>query len=254
MIKLIKFIIILLAVTTLASCTNSDENSTIETQNNKVVSKITVKFLNINDKNEEIIVTENLVYSYKEGKIYTITNSKNNFTKFNYNNNLLSSITNSTDTPENDNSIMNEYSEDQLSKSISEEQVSEFYYDSNTKLSEVLTKYIGSEKKYSTKFYYSGNNIIATISDRFWDTTPEVVTYKYDNKNNPFKNQDIYFRMLGLQVAILSENNVIEEQRENQIINYDIIYDDYNFPIKITGIVKETGKLWVEQTFEYTKI
>ena len=110
------------------------------------------------------------------------------------------------------------------------------------------------KKKYSTKLIYSGNNIVTTISDRFWNTTPEVVTYTYDNKNNPLKNANIYYRMLGIQAGSISENNVIEERSENQTINYGIKYDSDNFPIKVTAIVKETGKLWIEQNFEYTKI
>lgn len=248
--KFIQFIIFSIVITTLfGSCSNSEDN---DDGKKKVVSKITAKFID-NDGSKEVEVIETFTFNYTNDEVSRITNSKNNYTNYIYDGKKLLRITNSTDTANDDNSITNEYSENLLTKSISEEQISELFYDSNTKLSEVLTKYIGSDKKYSTKFYYLGNNVILTTSENFWDKTPELVTYKYDKGNSPFKNLNINFRLLigGFNV---SENNVIEATRGDEIFSYKIIYDSENFPLKSTGINKKTGKLWVEYIYEYIKI
>ena len=141
-----------------------------------------------------------------------------------------------------------------LIKTSSDEVVNELFYDSD-KLKEIKTSNISDNftKKYSSKYYYSGNNVSSTSVDNFWKSEPSITEYKYDNKNNPFKNHNLFFKLMW-GAEFLGDNNVIEEILEDRIIKYTIIYDSDNYPIKSTGIDQETGKMRTEFSYEYIKI
>lgn len=248
----IKFIFFSIFFSTLfGSCSTSDGNGNGK---KKVISKISLRFLDY-DGTKEVDAFETTSFTYLNGEVFRMTNSKNEFVTFNYQGNKLISITDSNSTVDDNKTINIQYSGNQLKKSTSNEIMNEIFYDSNNRVNEILTSYIDSNftKKYSKKYYYSGNNIVSTSSYNIWSQKDEIASYKYDTKKNPYKNLNIYFRFFMGEIN-LSENNIIEENRDNEIIKYSIIYDSDDFPLKVTGINQSTGKLWSEYTYIYTEI
>lgn len=128
------------------------------------------------------------------------------------------------------------------------------FYESN-KIKEIKSSNISDNftKKYSSKYYFSGNNVALTSEDAYWNSEPTITEYEYDNKNNPFKNHNLYLKLVW-GPAFLGENNAIKETSGDVVIKYTIIYDSENFPIKVTGINQKTGKLRTEYTYKYIKL
>lgn len=248
--KLIKFIFPCLFFTLLGACSSSDEDNKVTNDEKKVISKITSRFLD-SDGNKEFINTEVNNFIYTNGKLTKIEVSPDFCGNFIYDDSKIISSFGCLDPNE---KTVFSYSGNTLIKTTSEEVVNELFYDSD-KLKEIKTSYISDNftKKYSSKYSFSGNNVSSTSVDNFWKTEPTITEYKYDNKNNPFKNHSLFFK-IAWGAAFLGENNAIEEILEDRVIKYTIIYDSENYPIKSTGIDQKTGKLRTEYTYEYIKI
>lgn len=250
MIKLIRFTIIFLVVATFVACSNSDDSSNVENQKKKVISKITSKYLDY-DGTKEVEVVETNTFIYANGEVIKIEVSEDFCGIFNYNDSKIVSTSGCKNPNE---KTFISYAGDLLTKTSSDEVVNELFYESN-KLKEIKTSYVTDNftKKYSSKYYFSGNNVTMTNEEAFWKSEPTITEYKYDNKNNPFKNHNFYFK-LSWGADFLGENNVVEKIIGDTVIKYSIIYDSDNFPIKATGTNQKTGKLWTEYTYEYIKI
>ena len=229
--------------------TISDNNNVTDGQK-KVISKITSRFLDYGD-GKEFINTEVNNFIYTDGKLTKIEVSEDFCGNFIYDD---SKIISSFGCNNPDKKTIFSYSGNTLIKTSSDEVVNELFYDSD-KLKEIKTSNISDNftKKYSSKYYYSGNNVSSTSVDNFWKSEPSITEYKYDNKNNPFKNHNLFFKLMW-GAEFLGDNNVIEEILEDRIIKYTIIYDSDNYPIKSTGIDQETGKMRTEFSYEYIKI
>jgi hypothetical protein len=234
----------------LGACSSSDEDNKVNNDVKKVISKITSRFLD-SDGTKEFINTEVNNFIYTNGKLTKIEVSPDFCGNFIYDDFKIISSYGCVDPDE---KTVFSYSGNNLIKTSSEEVVNELFYDSG-KLKEIKTSNISDNftKKYSSKYYFSGNNVVKTIIDEFWKTAPTITEYKYDNKNNPFKNHNLFFK-LAWGSAFLGDNNAVEEIIGDTVIKYSIIYDLDNFPIKVTGINQKTGKLWTEYNYEYIKI
>lgn len=245
--KYIHFIVFSIVITILfGSCSNSEDN---DDGKKKVISKITSKYLDY-DGSKEVEVTETNNFIYLNGEVIKIEVSDDFCGIFNY---LESKIVSTSGCK--DATVTNiSYSGDLLIKTTSDEVVNELFYDAD-KLIEIKTSYITDNftKKYSSKYYFSGNNVTMTNEDAFWKSEPTITEYKYDNKNNPFKNHKFYFK-LSWGADFLGVNNAVEKIIGDTVIKYTIIYDSDNFPVKVTGINQKTGKLWTEYTYVYTEI
>lgn len=246
--KHIKFIFIYTVISILFGACSTSEND--NNNKKKVISKITAKYLDY-DGSKEVEVVETNTFIYLNGEVIKIEISDDLCGIFNYNGSKISSTSGCKNTSE-----MNifSYEGDLLLKTNSNEVVNEFFYDSN-KLKEIKASYVTDNftKTYSSKYYFSGNNVTLTNEEVFWKSEPKITKYKYDNKNNPFKNHNFYFK-LSWGADFLGDNNAIEEIIDDTVIKYSIIYDSDDFPLKVTGINQKTGKLWTEYTYEYIEM
>lgn len=247
--KLIKFIVASLFFILLGSCSSSDENN-VNNDEKKVISKITTRFLDYGD-GKEFINTEVNNFIYSNGEVIKIEVSEDFCGTFSY---VDSKIVSSSNCKNEADETIFSYNRDLLIKTSSDEVINELFYDSD-KLKEIKTSYVTDNftRKYSSKYYYTGNNVTTTNEEVFWKPQSSVTEYKYDKKNNPFKNHNLYIKLIW-GAEFLGDNNIIEETLEDRVIKYTIIYDSENYPIKSTGIDQETGKLRTEFTYEYTKI
>lgn len=247
--KLINFVTFSIIFSTLfGACSTSDDN---EDDKKKVISKIITKYLDY-DGIKEVEVTETNTFVYNSNnEVIKIEVSEDFCGNFIYED---SKIISSYGCISPDEKTVFSYSGNTLIKTTSDEVVNEFFYDSD-KLKEVKFSTISDNftKKYSNKYYFSGNNVALTSEDVFWNSEPTIIEYEYDNKNNPFKNHNLYLK-LAWGAAFLGENNAVEEISGDVVIKYTIIYDSDDFPIKVTGINQKNGKLRTEYTYQYIKI
>jgi hypothetical protein len=229
------------------ACNTSEEGNNDQ---KKVISKITSKYLDYVG-GEKVEVIEANTFVYDKNQVVKIEVSKDFCSNYTYDG---SKILSSYGCNNGDKRNVFTYSGNKLVKESSDEVINEFFYDLE-KLKEIKTSYVTDNftKKYSSKYYFSGNNVSSTIEDEFWTSEPTITEYKYDDKKNPFTNHSLYFKLIWGS-EFLGENNAIEKTIGNTVIKYTIIYDSENYPIKVTGINQETGELWTEYTYEYIKI
>lgn len=229
----------------IGACSSSDDDS----DKKKVISKITTKYLDY-DGSKEVEVIETNTFIYLNGEVIKIEVSDDFCGIFSYLDSKIVSTSGCKDATETEIS----YNGDLLIKTTSDEVVNELFYNAD-KLKEVKTSYITDNftKKYSSKYYFSGSNVIMTNEEAFWKPESTTTEYKYDNKNNPFKNHKFYFK-LSWGADFLGDNNAVEKIIGDTVIKYTIIYDSDGYPIKVRGINQNTGKLWTEYTYEYIKI
>lgn len=234
----------------LVACSTSEDNVD---DKKKVISNIIVKYPYYDDiKQKEVMVIETNTFVYNSNnEVIKIEVSEDFCGNFIYED---SKIISSFGCNNPDEKTVFTYSGNTLIKTTSDEVVNEFFYESD-KLKEIKSSNIGDNfiKKYSSKYYFSGNNVAFTSDDVFWSSEPIITEFEYDNKNNPFKNHNLYLK-LAWGDAFLGENNAIEEKSGDVVIKYTIIYDSDDFPIKVTGINQKTGKLRTEYTYKYIKI
>lgn len=230
------------------SCSDSDNKEA--SNKTKVISKITTKYLD-HDGNKEIEVIETSTLNYENGNLIKINDSENKCIIFNNQGSKIMNATSCTNVNEKD---IFTYSDNLLTKVSSDEVINDFLYDSDI-LKEIKTSYVTDNftKKYSTQYTFLGKNIATVNQQEFWKPEPTISQYKYDNKNNPFKNHNFYHKLIW-GPEFLGDNNAIEKTIGKTVIKYTIVYDADNFPIKVTGINQETGKLYTENSYEYTKI
>lgn len=232
----------------LGACSPSEDNVD---DKKKYISKIITKYLDY-DGIKEVIVTETNTFIYNtNNEVIKIEVSEDFCGNFIYEN---SKIISSFGCINPDEKTVFSYSGNTLIKTTSDEVVNEFFYESN-KIKEIKSSNISDNftKKYSSKYYFSGNNVALTSEDAYWNSEPTITEYEYDNKNNPFKNHNLYLKLVW-GPAFLGENNAIKETSGDVVIKYTIIYDSENFPIKVTGINQKTGKLRTEYTYKYIKL
>jgi len=113
-----------------------------------------------------------------------------------------------------------------------------------------------ASKVYKNK--YKLTNISETADSTL--AIPNRTTFTHDTKNNPFKNHNIFIRLLLNDVLYKSynTNNVIKEEKYDNIsdsINYksndyDLIYDSDDFP---TSVIKynSNDEVLITYKFEY---
>ena len=248
--KLIKFFFASLFFILIGACSSSDDEIKVNNDVKKVISKITLKYLDY-DGSKEIETSVSYNFTYANGDVIKIEDGSNFCNNFIYKDSKIINLYECT-TP--DEKTVFSYSGNTLIKTTSDEVISELFYDTD-KIKEIKTSYISDNftKKYSSKYSFLGNNVSSTSVDNFWKTEPTITEYKYDNKNNPFKNHNLFFK-LAWGSAFLGDNNAVEEIIGDTVIKYSIIYDSDNFPTKVTGINQKTGKLWTEYNYEYIKI
>ncbi|MCB9202001.1 MAG: hypothetical protein H6604_02990 [Flavobacteriales bacterium] len=241
---------VLLMVLFLVSCYPNDSyNSNKSTQ--KLIHKITIKSDLDASKNQI------LEFVYDENKnVVQINSSNGNDFKFKYQGNQLVEIKKNTE-------------------------VTEVFYNSDT-LSRVKTTYMENEFKNRKEYYYNELKLpdsIVICNDELTCESRDVYQYFYSSdynvdstyvnntktilsynlNNNPFKNHNVYLRLLMNDVFYPTyTSNVIEKEMiYNSIddstpsheITYTSVYDEDKFPVKIVG--EKEGQEVILYEFEY---
>jgi hypothetical protein len=224
-----------------SGCSNDDDSNA----SNKVISKITIKSFDYNE-DELVLLTQAQIFDYENGQVSKISLSDGVDYYCNYEGDKLINIS----SEDGDYQETFSYEDDKIIQVQSPEVRSKYLYDKNKNLGEIKTSYISSNfmKEFSSFYYFTENNATSIKQNTFYLSDEITTTYKFDNKNNPYKNHNKYFK---LTYGDINQNNVIEESSYLRTIKYTIEYDLDGFPTKSTGIDQETGKLWTEYIYEY---
>ncbi len=141
----------------------------------------------------------------------------------------------------------------------------EFYYDSSgnleTKNQFYLNSALGTEEMVNTTSYtYQNGNVTQEISTDFgFGNSTTILNYTYDNKMNPTRGMNKYFRLIFQTEGFngLSNNNPITRsyyQQGNQanptIQTYQLEYNTQNYPVRIKRF-SENNTLISDTTIEY---
>jgi hypothetical protein len=228
---------------------DSDENSNAS---NKVISKITLKVFEYYNEDEYSVLTLQQILQYKNNQVVRISYSNGVDINYNYEGDKLVRVT-----LDDDSTIKTfVYDKNLMIESETEDERIKFFYDLNEKIGEIRASYFNSgfTEEFSSFYYFNENNITSKL-ENILNASESTTIYKYDDKNNPFKNHNPYFRLISGELAqTLSKNNVIEESNDLRNIKYTIEYDSDGFPIKSSGIDQNTGKLWTEYSYEYIRL
>lgn len=127
-----------------------------------------------------------------------------------------------------------------------------FTYDSNARLVQVVVQENGTNETDIFTYTYNNNGTItqlengrtpATITITNGNYTREInggriYNYKYDDKNNPYKNIKGFAAILPFAEKGANLNNVVEETYSNFMENYKVTYtykyNTHNYPIERT--------------------
>ena len=263
-----KFYLLFLSSIFVFSCSSNPENIVPVLVSLKVVKKITLSTLNNDEENPQFEITVS-DFAYQNGQINKITLNDYETKIFEYDGNKITKIKKYYDNVLhsenkfiylNDVLVSNSYIDNGapwlLNKFVIEDDklqnvsygdgppepynLSEFLYVANNV----------SERKQSFPYYYS--------KSRYSD---------FDSKNNPYRNQNKYFKTIFSNWSPYGDDKLRISSNENNpmtemILSYDdalertlsytIQYDSDNFPIKIEGKDILNNQLIVKYEYEYT--
>ena len=86
---------------------------------------------------------------------------------------------------------------------------------------------------------FEGNNV-ASI-DTFEEGDPDGnFTYTYDNNPNPFRGEIAFllgqFNITDCIPSFVSENNISQDVTTGEVTDYEYVYDEEGYPIRVTII------------------
>ena len=206
-------------------------------------------------------------FVYEKNVLKSILTNARYKSEFEYNEDKITQINYFRDDVASGSAIFH-YSGDFLSYIFSEgnpDEKTEFSYDGGILVSE-KAGYLEEEKyivqREMLPSFDQAKNITQVISKSSL-TGPEIISktkYFYDNKNNPMKYMNKYFRMVFVTEGFggHTTNNVVSRESyypvTSEIPTYyicEIIYNNDNFPIEIKKISKESNNVISKTVFEY---
>ena len=222
------------------SCSDDDNNTPpIVEQTPALIKRITTKVY-ISTDDIETYITD---FTY-EGSQLKRFGFESNYTEFTYSGEQIAFAKQYRNgTLEKTNGFV--YENNKLMTVTSEDERTIFNYNGQGKVASVQYQYLRSDNTWASQgsesFLFAGNNVSQVIQTSSWSNSKSQFTY--DDKNNPMRDMNPYFRMLyGIAgVHPMSENNYITQAYFSTptatipSANYhnEITYNDKNFPILI---------------------
>jgi len=258
---IIKFLNIL-CIALFASCSNNEsDKDTIPNEKSILIKKITETIYYSNDSDVNV-----LDFSYEKDVLKTVTSGKYK-SEFIYDGNKINKVNYFVDEIASGFTTFY-YKGDFLSYTLSgedQDEKTEYSYVDGILASQKSGYFSGANYKVQKELSYSfdqAKNIvqIKSKSSMFGSETISKSNYYYDNKNHPMKFMNKYYRLVFELEGFdgIAANNVISREYYYPVtsetpsyFNYEIIYNDDNFPIEIQKIAKANNDLISKTVIEY---
>ncbi|MCP2028185.1 hypothetical protein L1276_003353 [Flavobacterium sp. HSC-32F16] len=257
-----KLLIKILAVVLFTSCSNDngDKDNTVDPKS-ILIKKITETIYFSNDSETRI-----LNFSYENNVLKSVTSDKNR-SEFLYNGDKISKVDYFKNEIANGSTTFN-YDGDLLKYTLSganQDERTEYAY-TNGILASQKSGYLtdGNFIVQKQSIYSFDQNKNATeITDKSSLFGPETISkskYFYENKNNPMKFMNKYFRLVFETEGFdgISNNNVTSREYYYPVTtetpvyyNFEITYNADDFPIEIKKIAKENNFVISKTVIEY---
>lgn len=252
----------ILCIVLFASCSNNEnDKDTIPNEKSILIKKITETIYYSNDSDINIFD-----FSYEKDVLKTVTTGRYK-SEFIYDGNKVSKVNYFKDGIPSGSTIFY-YNGDFLIYTLSgenHEEKTEYSYVDGILASQKSGYFSGTNYNVQEELSYSfdqAKNIIQikSKSSLFGSETISKSNYYYDNKNHPMKFMNRYYRLVFQLEGFdgIAANNVISREYYYPVTsetpsysNFEIIYNNDNFPIEIQKINKASNQLISKTVIEY---
>ncbi|WP_269233790.1 hypothetical protein [Flavobacterium flavigenum] len=245
------------------SCSNDDDGKD-NTSNEKsvLIKKITETVYYSGESDTSI-----MDFVYENGVLKSVTTNTRYKTEFVYDGEKISKLNYFRDNVASGSAVFH-YNGDFLSYIYSEgnpDEKTEYSYVNGVLATEKIG-YIDENKfiiQSELSISYDKTKNITQIINKSSFTGSEIISkenYFYDNKNNPMKFMNKYYRMVFISEGFSGQttNNLVSRESyypiTNEVPKYyinDIVYNNDNFPIEIKKISKESNNVISKTVIEY---
>jgi uncharacterized protein YkuJ len=252
-----------LCILLLASCsTDNESKDTIPDEKSILIKKITetVYYSSESETNTSDFVYDNNV-------LKSVTSGTGYKAEFEYDGNKISKVNYSNKGTASGFTTF-KYTGDLLSSTLSganQDEKTEYIYNNGILVSEVSGYFNNGTYVVQNEISYKfdqAKNITEEIkqSSMFGSQTTSKNNYSYDDKNNPMKFMNKYYRLVFSLEGFdgKTTNNVISRESFYPItavspsyFKYEIVYNNENFPIEIKKISKQDNSLISKIVIEY---
>ncbi|MFW0736552.1 hypothetical protein [Flavobacterium sp. T12S277] len=253
----------ILCVILFVSCSNEDGGKdTIPVEKSVLIKKLTETIYYSGQSDVNV-----LDFAYEKNVLKTVTSNNKNKSEFEYNGDKISKVNYFRDNVATDFTTFY-YNGDLLSYTLSgenQDEKTEYFYTGGILASQKSGYFKGGKYIVFSEVSYTFNQAKNVSQEKskesmFGSETNSKSNYFYDDKNHPMKFMNKYYRLAFVLEGFngKSVNNLVSSEYFYPVTsetpgytNYEIVYNNDNFPIEIKKVSKSSNKVISKTVIEY---